>query len=60
MLYSRKLTEYCQPAIMEKNKNHYTKKKKDFSLKQTKRRNRFQEIINSISDFFKGDCRRFK
>ena len=23
MLYSRKLTEHCKPAIMEKNKNHY-------------------------------------
>ena len=22
MLYSRKLTEQCKPAIMEKNKNH--------------------------------------
>ena len=26
MLYSRKLTEHCKPAIMEKNKNHYIKK----------------------------------
>ena len=26
MLYSRKLTEICKPAIMEK-KNHYTKNK---------------------------------
>ena len=25
MLYSRKLTEHCKSAIMEKNKNHYTK-----------------------------------
>ena len=25
MLYSRRLTEHCKPAIMEK--NHYTKKK---------------------------------
>jgi len=25
MLYSRKLTEHCKPAIMEKNKNHYIK-----------------------------------
>ena len=23
MLYSRKLTEHCKPAITEKNKNHY-------------------------------------
>ena len=27
LLYSRKLTEHCKPAIMEKNKNHYIKKK---------------------------------
>ena len=27
MLNSRKLTEHCKPAIMEKNKNHYIKKK---------------------------------
>ena len=26
MLYSRKLTEHCKPAIMEKIKNHYIKK----------------------------------
>ena len=25
MWYSRKWTEHCKPAIMEKNKNHYTK-----------------------------------
>ena len=29
MLYSRKWTEQCKPAIMEKNKNHYIFKKKD-------------------------------
>lgn len=23
MLYGRKLTEHCQPAVMENNKNHY-------------------------------------
>ena len=28
MLYSRKLTEHCKPAIMEKYKNHYIIKKK--------------------------------
>ena len=28
MLYSRELTEHCKPAIMEKNKNHYIKRKK--------------------------------
>ena len=28
MPYSRKLTEHCKSAIMEKNKNHYTEKKK--------------------------------
>ena len=28
MLYSIKLIEYCKPAIMEKNKNHYIKKSK--------------------------------
>jgi len=27
VLYSRKLTEHCKPATMEKNKNHYTIKK---------------------------------
>ena len=27
MLYSRKLTDHCKPAIMEKNKNHYIKNK---------------------------------
>ena len=26
-LFSRKLTEYFKPAIMEKNKNHFLKKK---------------------------------
>ena len=26
MLYSRKSTEHCKPAIMEKNNNHYIKK----------------------------------
>ena len=26
MLYSKKLTEHCNPVIMEKNKNHYIKK----------------------------------
>ena len=25
MLYSRRLTEHCKPAIMEKNKSHYIK-----------------------------------
>ena len=39
MLYIRKLTEHCKPAIMEKNKNHYIKKKTkivilDFFFKQ--------------------------
>ena len=29
MLYSRKLTDHCKPAIMEKNKNHYIKKQKN-------------------------------
>ena len=28
LLYSRILTELCKPAIMEKNKNHYIKKRK--------------------------------
>ena len=28
MLYSRKATEYCKSAIMEKNKNHHILKKK--------------------------------
>ena len=28
MPYSRKLTEHCKPAVMEKNKNYYTLKKK--------------------------------
>ena len=28
MLYSRKLTEHCKPAIMERIKNHYIKNKK--------------------------------
>ena len=27
LLCSRKLTEHCRPAIMEKNKNHYIEKK---------------------------------
>ena len=27
MLQSRKLTGHCKPAIMEKNNNHYIKKK---------------------------------
>ena len=26
LLYRRKLTEHCKPAIIEKNKNHYIKK----------------------------------
>ena len=34
LLYSRKLTEHYKPAIMEKNKNHYIKNKKD--KRQTK------------------------
>ena len=25
LLYSRKLTEHCKPAVMEKNKNYYIK-----------------------------------
>ena len=28
MQYSRKSTEHCKPAIMEKNENHYVKWKK--------------------------------
>ena len=32
MLYSRKLTEHCKPAIMEKNKNQYIKKIKKQTL----------------------------
>ena len=28
MLYSGKLTEHCKQGIMEKNKNHYIKKKR--------------------------------
>ena len=32
MLYSRKLTEHCKPAITEKNKNHYIKKKTGFEI----------------------------
>ena len=27
MLCSRKLAEHCKPGIMEKNKNHYIKKR---------------------------------
>ena len=34
MLYSRKLTEHSKPAIMEKNKNHYIKKKKERGLEE--------------------------
>ena len=34
LLYSRKLTEYCKPAIIKKNKNHYKwKEKRKNSLK---------------------------
>ena len=33
MLYSRKLTDHCKPAIMEKNKNHYIKKIKKIKSK---------------------------
>ena len=29
LLYSRKLTEHCKPAIMEKNKSHKKKEKHD-------------------------------
>ena len=32
MLYSGKLTEYCKPAILEKNKNHC--KKSDKTLQE--------------------------
>ena len=28
ILYSRKMTEHCKPAIMEKDKNHYINLKK--------------------------------
>ena len=35
MLYSRNLTEHCKPAITEKNKNHYTLKKKKKNGKMT-------------------------
>ena len=30
MLFSRKLTEHCKPAIMEKNKNNYIYKKERY------------------------------
>ena len=36
MLYSRKLTQHCKPAIMDENKNHYIFKKK--------RKNRFKGV----------------
>ena len=32
MPYSRKLTEHCKTSIMEKNKNHYVKKKKTWYI----------------------------
>ena len=36
LLYSRKLTEHCKPAIIEKNKNHYIKKIKAGNDKKRK------------------------
>ena len=46
MLYSRKLTEHCKPAIMEKkNKNHSiktTKKKKEREEKEREKEIAFQ------------------
>ena len=33
MLYGRKLTEHCKPAIMEKNKNYHIKKVKNENKK---------------------------
>ena len=42
MMYSRKLTEHCKPAIMKKiNKNHYikqTKGKKELAMQSVGRR----------------------
>ena len=34
LLYSRKLTDHCKPAIMDKNKNHI---KKNFRIKEVKK-----------------------
>ena len=36
LLYSRKLTEHCKPAIMEENKNHYIKKENKYELQFNK------------------------
>ena len=36
MLYSRKQTEHCKPAIMEKNKHHYIKKEYKTLVKKRK------------------------
>ena len=47
LLYRRKLTEHYKPAIMEKNKKHYEKKKekgKTSSAKIRKKIKRYQEL----------------
>jgi len=36
MPYSRKLTEHCKPAIVQKNKNHYVIKRKNFQQTEPK------------------------
>ena len=36
LLYSRKLTEHCEPAIMKKKTIKYKKRKKPFRGKKTK------------------------
>jgi len=51
MLYIRKLTEHCKPAIMEKNKNHYILKKVHFSsLKHSKQNKNYdsQELNHTF------------
>ena len=55
MLYSRKLTEHCKTAIMEKNKNHYIKNviyfkmNKIFKISARMNKIKYQEKSNEFS-----------
>ena len=45
MLYTGKLTEHCKPAIMEKNENHYIKKKRKEKEQTKTKASRGKKII---------------
>ena len=45
LLYSRKLTEYCKPAVMEKHKDHIKNINKYFLIQHPKKKKKERERL---------------